>query len=101
MTRVMLSHVDFNRLVRGDVIEQNGVEIALSDIGFPAMRAAIAAAVKQARRESYTTPRGVCPGCGKDIALTKDGTLRSHGGGGMGYSAAPECEGSRMKPGGF
>jgi hypothetical protein len=42
--RISLSREDFGALVRGKIVERDGVKIALQDIGFPLMEAEIAAA---------------------------------------------------------
>lgn len=41
--RRMLTHADFNVLVRGGEVERDGVTIALADIGFPQMYLAVRA----------------------------------------------------------
>ena len=35
--RILLNHEDFVALTKGDIIEKDGVKIALSDIGYDAM----------------------------------------------------------------
>lgn len=37
MKKILLSGEDFKRLTKGEIIEKNGVEIALQDIGYPEM----------------------------------------------------------------
>ncbi len=45
MIRVSLTEIDFEALVNGEMVEQNGVQIILHDIGFVLMERI----VKQAR----------------------------------------------------
>lgn len=45
-TRISLDRSDFKKLVTGGIVNKNGVQIALSDIGFEAMISEIRNAMK-------------------------------------------------------
>jgi hypothetical protein len=46
----------------------------------------------------YITPRGVCPACGRPVALTLAGRLRVHGPTVSGVRPPENCAGSKRNP---
>jgi hypothetical protein len=46
----------------------------------------------------YTSPRGICPACGRPVALTLAGRLRVHRSKEPGVRPPEKCAGSKRNP---